>query len=141
MKTCRGISILECIVACAVVSAFSVVSISLVTTAERNYRVTTAAHQLLAEIQAARLLAVSRNATMQVVLNDDGSYEVVDPGDVANPPRHSKVLPPGVVFEQTPGEPFVFFPRGNARSGTIRVGNGALSRSIVVKASGQITIL
>jgi len=108
---------------------------------QSDYQVTAAADRLAGEIQIARLLAVSRDATLQVVLHDTGAYEVVDPVDSANPPRAAKALPSGVTFKSMPQQPLTFYARGNALGGTIRVGNDAFSRQITVTPSGKVTVL
>ena len=108
---------------------------------QRSYRVATAADQLAAELQAARLLAISRNASFQVNLDSAaGTYQIVDPADAANPPRAIKTLPPSVTFQQTPATPLKFFSRGDSQGGTIRIGAGSSSATVTTRLSGRIQV-
>ncbi|MBI3939492.1 MAG: GspH/FimT family protein [Acidobacteria bacterium] len=140
MRSNRGVSILEVMAAAAVAAVLVSFTLPTFDAAQNNYRVTIAVDQLVSELQTARLLAVTRNASLQVTLQDDGSYQVVDPADSPNPPRASRTLPSGVAFQSLPTQTLTFYPGGNAQGGTIRVGNSAFSRLITVTASGSVTL-
>lgn len=100
-----------------------------------NYSVSTAADQLASEVQTARLLAATRNATFQMVFDTaKGTYQVTDPDDPDNPPRAQKSLPSGVTFQLAPAS-ITFYSRGNTPGGAIQIGNDKFSLRLTVKTT------
>lgn len=106
------------------------------------YRLSSSANLVASELNAARVLAVSRGALYQVNINTNArTLQVVDPADPSNPPRAPKTLERGVSFKTVPQTPITFYSRGNARSGAIEL-EGADDHEITiqVQASGQIRV-
>jgi prepilin-type N-terminal cleavage/methylation domain-containing protein len=145
MKTgCRcaqaGFSVVELLLVLGVLSilaAFAVPSIQGTMTA---YRLTASANLIAEELDAARVLAISRGAIYEVRFTQR-AIAIVDPEDIAHPPRVAKPLEPGVRVAVMPSAAIRFFPRGYARAGDLIIQNqeGSLIR-IAVLASGKIEI-
>ncbi|MBI4454910.1 MAG: GspH/FimT family protein [Acidobacteria bacterium] len=141
MKRNLGFSALELVMALVVLAVLVAVALPTLGPMQRNYRVMTAASQVAGEIQTARLLAISRNASLQFSVDSaTGSYRVIDPADTGNPPRTAKTLPDGVTFQTVPSQPLTFFARGNSQAGIIRVGAETFSVQITVSTSGRVKV-
>ena len=140
-KSERGFTLPDATIAAVIVGAMLAATIPLWKASQESLRVTTAADELSSELQAARLLAISRNATLEVnVSTATGSYQVVDPSDATNPPRNARSLPTGVSFQQTPATPLRFTSRGASQGGTIRVGDGRTAVTLTVSTSGKTRV-
>lgn len=106
------------------------------------YRLSASGSEVAAELNAARILAISRGATYTVQLDmQNGTLQVVDLSDPSNPPRSQKSLHQGVTFRTVPQPDITFYSRGHARAGTIEVqGQTGHIVAIDVLASGRIKV-
>jgi prepilin-type N-terminal cleavage/methylation domain-containing protein len=144
MRKDRGFSTIEISIAIAIILIFCAIAVPSVVNLTREYRVTTAADRLAGEIQTARLLAVSRNTPFQLVIDRaNQTFQVIDPGDPANPPRERKSLPTGVTFKQGGGGDILTFnSRGSLdqqNPALVTLGNEALEINVGVSRSGSVT--
>ena len=105
-------------------------------------RLQTSATQLAAELNFARTISVSRNATFEVRFNSaTRTFQIVDQEDPDNPPRVAKALEPGITFGSVPGGQVEFFPRGHAQAGVIRLANAFGQQiDVVVRSTGMVEI-
>jgi len=106
------------------------------------YRLQSSANMIAAEMEAARVLAVSRGASYSLEFNSSSkTVTVVDIEDRSNPPRVPKQLERGVSFSSLPTRPIVFFPRGHASvAETVTVSNGEGQLQVAVLMSGKVTV-
>lgn len=106
------------------------------------YRVQSSANMIAGEMEAARVLAVSRGASYRLNFDSgNNTVTVIDIDDPDNPPRVPKRLERGVSFSQ-PGKDIIFYPRGHASvAETVRVSNkkgDALQVAVLI--SGKVTV-
>ncbi len=139
MKGNKGFTVLELVLVVAIVGIIVAIAVPSMQSTTDSYNVTTAADQLAGEIQTGRLLAVTRNATLQMVFDSvKGTYQVTDPDDPDNPPRSQKSLPTGVTFQLAPAT-LTFFSRGNSPGAVIQLGNAKFGLRLTVKNTELIT--
>ncbi|HEY3128770.1 MAG TPA: GspH/FimT family pseudopilin [Acidobacteriota bacterium] len=139
MEGNKGFTILELVLVVAVIGIIVAIAVPSIQSSTSSYNVTTGADQLAGEIQTGRLLAVTRNATLQMIFDaSKGTYQVTDPDDPDNPPRSQKSLPTGVTFQQAPAS-LTFYSRGNSPGGTIQIGNSKFSMRMTVKSTEIVT--
>jgi prepilin-type N-terminal cleavage/methylation domain-containing protein len=138
----RGFSLIELLIVIAagtVVLAFAVPEMQRSLSASR---LQTSATQLAAELNYARTISVSRNASFEVRFNSaERTFQILDTEDPANPPRVAKTLEPGITFASVAGGQVGFFPRGHAQAGVITLTNGFGQRiNVVVRSSGMVEV-
>ncbi len=108
------------------------------------YRLTASAQLVATELNAARVLAVSRNWLYEIDCNTtNNTIQVIDPNDSGNSPRTTMSLATGITFNSIPssGSEIQFHAKGYARSGIIVLQNAeGETNSIVVIPSGKIGI-
>ena len=122
----RGVSLIELLI---VVSLFAVVVVMAIPQLQSTLagdRLLTSRDNLAAELDMARIMAVSRNATYEFRL--DTSAGTYHPG---NPPRSQKQLDPGISFGNVPVSRIRFFARGHSTGGSI----------VLVSATGNLCAL
>lgn len=109
---------------------------------QNYYRLTSSASQIAAELNAARILAISRGAIYTVSFDSvTNSMQIAERSDPDNPTRTQKTLETGVTFRTLPLAPITFFSRGHARGGTIELQNqNGTVISIEIEASGLIQV-
>ncbi len=138
----RGFSLIELLIVIAVgavVLAFAVPEMQRSLSASR---LQTSATELASELNFARTISVSRNATFEVRFNSaERSFQIIDQEDPDNPPRVAKSLEPGIVFGSVSGGNVEFFPRGHAHAGVIRLLDQFGGRiDVVVRSTGMVEI-
>jgi len=108
------------------------------------YRLTASANLVATELNAGRMLAISRNWLYEMDCNTTNhTIQIVDPGDANNNPRTVKSLESGITFSSVPntGSEIRFYAGGFAKSGTLVLqdedGN---TISVLVGASGRIEV-
>ena len=108
----------------------------------RAYELTSAAEQLAAELNAARVLAISRGTVYRVDLNVTGrAFRIIDVADANNPTRVEKRLGGGIRFSAVPNNPIIFSSKGGARGGTIRLETlGGKSMEVEVGPAGRVKV-
>lgn len=138
MKRTRGFSLLEMavmVLITGIVVGMAAPSFSGMTGA---YRLATNADMLAGELQMARMLAITRNAQYTVTLTGR-TISIADPTDPENP-RLNKTMDTGMSFLTLPAQSIIFYSRGNARGGTIVVGNEKGTKTIEVLSTGRIRV-
>ncbi len=137
----HGFSLVELILILAVGSILAAIAVPPVQEMAGAYRLSSSAGTVTAELNAARMLAISRGAQYTITI-EGNAIQVTDPGDPGNPLRARKLLDGGVTFSSLPANTITFFSRGHAQGGTIQLQNehGEVV-TIEVLASGQIQIL
>lgn len=137
-----GFSLIDILLVVAAGAVLASVAIPQIDGALNSYRLTNSAQGMTSELNMARVLAVSRNATFELQVNQaNGSYQITDPEDPQNPPRSLKRLEPGISFSTVPANNIAFYSRGRARGGTIQL-QDALGRvyTIQVEPTGKVQV-
>lgn len=120
-----GFSALEILVLTAIATSFLAFSLPMINSAFSTYRLTQAAEGVAGELQAARLLAVTRNDQTRLEFLDDSEppqvttsaasarrIRITDTSVPAVQLRPDYILPKGVTFERLPSVPIGFGSRG-----------------------------
>ncbi len=139
-----------------VVELLTVIAIMLVITAIATptfyywlptYRLSAGARQISADLQLARMKAISQNTSYRLRFTDNNTYEMQkNDGGWAVAPGHGSVdLPEGITV--TTGTPFntsEFQSRGTANTGVgsdeIALTNGDLNKAVCIKIVGRVHI-
>lgn len=139
-----GFSLLETLL---VVSLFVVIGGMVVPNIGESlslYRLSASANLVATELNAGRMLAVSRNWLYEIDCNTtNNTIQIVDPDDANNSPRTVKSLESGITLSSVPasGSEIQFYSRGLARAGTIVLQNeNGDTISVLVGASGRIEV-
>lgn len=136
----RGFSLVELLIVVATVGLLSAIAVPQIRQNMAVSRLHTSAAQFAGELNYARTIAVARNAIFEVDLTTN-SYQIQDPADVDNPPRHRKSLERGIQFIRGAENILRFYPRGNADGGTVVAANefGDLV-TVTVAQSGMVEV-
>ncbi len=107
------------------------------------YRLTASANLVATEMNAGRVLAVSRSWLYEIDLNTtNNTIQLIDPDDSNNNPRIAQSLESNITFYTFPDPAIRFDDRGHARGGTIVLQNEmGDTLSVLVNASGKVKIL
>ncbi|MFB3904328.1 MAG: Tfp pilus assembly protein FimT/FimU [Acidobacteriota bacterium] len=136
-RSACGFSLIELllvVVILAIVATFAAPALRGTMTA---YRLRISADIIIGELDAARVLAISRGAVYRVNFTS-GTVAVVDPQDASHPPRRPKNLEEGVQI--TLSSSIDFMPRGTCSGGQIQLQNESGMASILVSGTGKMTV-
>jgi Tfp pilus assembly protein FimT len=111
-----------------------------------KYRLNGAAHQIVGDLMAARMKAVSRNTKIKIFFSGVDQYKICDDADnngtvddcegdskIINIQEHYK----GITLSSTNNP--IFSPRGTASNlATITIANSSGTRNIVIAITGRI---
>ncbi|MFQ5739468.1 MAG: GspH/FimT family pseudopilin [Acidobacteriota bacterium] len=115
----RGFSLLDLLVVAAVGTVVAAMAVPIIQSSVMQYRLVTTAGRVASELNAARVLAVSRGTSCSLVFGSNGSFWVVDLANPEDPAREAAQLGAGISLSSAPAQPITFFSRGYARGGTI----------------------
>lgn len=137
----KGFSLVELVAVVAVLVILVAVAAPSFRRAMDVYRLQSSANMIAAEMEAARVLAVSRGARYRLDFDQvNNTVRVIDVQDPSNPPRALKQLERGVSVTP-PGSQIIFFPRGHASGAeTVRVSNTEGALQVAVLMSGKVTV-
>lgn len=137
----NGFSVVEVMGVAVLVIILAALAVPSFERAMSLYRLQSSANMIAAEMEAARVLAVSRGASYRLNFSGNDTVTVIDIEDPSNPPRTPKRLERGVSLTP-PGEDIIFYPRGHASvAETVRVSNeegDALQVAVLI--SGKVTV-
>ncbi|MBI4446152.1 MAG: GspH/FimT family pseudopilin [Acidobacteria bacterium] len=140
LRPSAGFTVIEILFLVALTSILMAIAIPSIRHSTAYYELTGSVNQLATELNAARMLAISRGAIYTMSFDSaEGTFQVVDEADPENFPRAEKTLDSGVTFKSLPQNSIRFFSRGNARGGVMELQNelGEVM-SVEVHASGRI---
>jgi type IV fimbrial biogenesis protein FimT len=154
----RGFSLPEILIIAAIIGVISGIAIPAMTSALERNRLRGGADIMAGQLRAARLAAITRNASFRVafdcptagtvrVLAVTGDAAIDDAVDrcsntIAND-GPTALVPPTITYGAPPT--ITFNGRGQASTGgalplTIAVSHGAITRNVVVSATGRVQI-
>lgn len=131
----KGFGLLDLFIVATFVAVIAAFSFQPVRQGIQAYRLDQAVNLTLAKLERARSLARSRGQFAEVVLDKDAGILIVAG-------ESELVLSPGVSFQEVPGAPIRFSPRGYARGGSIVLTDDyGHSKTITITASGAMEVL
>jgi type II secretory pathway pseudopilin PulG len=141
-KKDTGFSLVELLILVALAVGLVAIAVPSIGRMSTAYHLTSSANLLADELNTARTLAVSRSTAYAMQFNANrNSFQVVDPADLANPPRAVKQLEQGITFRRLPESTITFFARGHAWGGSVEIQNTAGEwLSIRVSSSGRVQV-
>ena len=141
-KDTKGFTLVELLIVVGLLAVVVTMAVPQLQSSLDGDRMLTSRDNLAAELNLARTMAVSRNATYEIRFDTSArTYQVIDTEDTANPPRSAKQLDPGVNFGNIPVSPLRFFARGYSTGGNVvLVSTAGTSCSLAVNRSGRVQI-
>ncbi|OFW01871.1 MAG: hypothetical protein A3I61_02455 [Acidobacteria bacterium RIFCSPLOWO2_02_FULL_68_18] len=143
MRQSAGFTLIEILLVVAVVSVMAAMTVPTVAGAMDRYYILSAGQQVASTIRAARFQAVSRNQTLEVVLDlDAGEYQVFEDGGVT-PAGDAQLLPTGISFGEDSATTVEVAPNGRVTTAatiTVTNGNADDDRTITVSTSGRVQL-
>ncbi len=142
MQQCKGFTVVDILCALALAAVITVVALPAFDGLTSNYGLASAADELAAELNAARVMAVSRGSTFSINFDvNSNTYQVIDTTDPNNPTRAEKTLPAGLSIVSAPATPLAFTSRGTARGGTVVLASESGNRVMIqVENSGRTRV-
>ncbi len=147
----RGFTVIELLAVIAIMMVVTAIATPSFYYWLPKYRISAGARQIAADLQLARMKAISQNTSYRLRFTDNNTYEMQknDGGTWAVAPGHGSVkLPEGITV--TNGDPFVpfntseFQSRGTANTGVgisqIEITNGDYNRAVCIKLVGRVHI-
>ncbi len=140
----RGFTLLEVLVALALVTILAAISVPHWGTLLPTYRLRSAARQLRADLNRIKMQAVSETARLHLVFSASRySVEKYD-GATYRPIGDDRSLPNGIDIRSTTRSSLGFTPRGTATpgtGGTVKICNSKeAGTNVVVSSTGRIRI-
>ena len=140
----RGFTLLEVLVALALVTILAAISVPHWGTLLPTYRLRSAARQLRADLSRIKMQAVSETARLRLVFSASRySVEKYD-GATYQPIGDDRSLPKGIDIRSTTRSSLGFTPRGTATpgtGGTVKICNSKeAGTNVVVSSTGRIRI-
>jgi len=140
LRSVNGFSLVELLLVVALVAIIASVTLPALNGTMSAYRLRASADIIASELDAARVMAISRGAVYEVHFNGN-QVSVIDPQestDTNKAVRRPKTLEQGVTVT---GPTVVFRPRGSAVGGTINLTNEkGITTSVTVEVSGKILV-
>lgn len=138
----KGFTLIELLIVVGLLAVVATMAIPQLQSSLDGDRMLASRDNLAAELNLARTMAVSRNATYEIQFDSAArTYQIIDIEDPGNPPRSIKQLDPGIFLGNIPVSPLRFFARGYSTGGSVllvsSVGN---SCSLVVNRSGRVQL-
>jgi len=143
----RGFTVIELLAVIAIMMVVTAIATPTFYYWLPTYRLSAGARQIAADLQLARMKAISQNTSYRLRFTDNNTYEMQkNDGGFAVAPGHGSVkLPEGItVTNGTPFNTSEFLPRGTANTGVgsdeITVTNGDLNKAVCIKLVGRVHI-
>lgn len=143
----QGFTLIELMIVVTVIGVISVYGVSNFARWRANARVNSAAHEIAADLQLARMRAIALNTTMQVVFDvERETYQLkrstgLGTFEVDGPLKNLQTLYPGVNVTGVSATP-EFRARGTAIGfATITVGNSyGRTKNITISIAGRVAV-
>jgi len=142
-RSACGFSLVELLLVVAALLAAASLGLPSLRGTMTAYRLRASADIIVGELDAARVMAISRGANYEVKFTGTTVF-VEDPQDTGNKPRLSKRLEEGVTVATIGENQFptlVFRPRGTCSGGSIQLGNDSNDVAFInVTGTGRVTV-
>jgi hypothetical protein len=137
-RSCNGYSLLEMLIGSSIIFTLLAIAAANGASLLDFYKLFVATSDLVNEMQAARMYAVTRNSRIELRVDSErGSYQLVE--FQSRPISTVKYLPKGVKLISAPRRSITFYSRGNtAPAGSITLGSAAGARKITVSPGGRV---
>jgi len=138
----KGFTLMELLIIVGLFAVVVAMAVPQLQSTLSGERLVTSIDNLAAELNMARTLSVSRNATYEIRIDTSaGTYQIIDTEDPGNPPRGMKQLDPGISLGNVPTTPIRFFSRGYSTGGSVvLVSVSGNSCSLTVNRSGHVQV-
>ncbi|MBU2262082.1 MAG: GspH/FimT family pseudopilin [Proteobacteria bacterium] len=145
----NGFTLLELMIVIAVMGIMTTIAIPSYQTFMAQRRLNGAARQVMSDLMAARMKAVSLNQKVKVSFGSNHAYQIWNDADgngtVADNEGDNikKDIHPDyydVTFNPIPGTNPVFQPRGTASNMTIILANSTGTKTITISTAGRVKI-
>ena len=140
----RGFTVIELLAVIAIMMVVTAIATPTFYYWLPKYRLSASARQISADLQLARMKAISQNTKYRLRFIDNNTYQIwKDDGGWAQAPNTGDFdLPDGItVTNGTPFNTSEFQSRGTANAtGTITVTNGDDTRAVCVRTVGRVFI-
>ena len=138
----KGFTLIEMLIIVGLFAVVVAMAIPQLQTTLASDQLLSSRDNLAAEMNLARTMAVSRSTTYEMGLDASaGTYQIIDPEDVNNPPRSLKMLDQGILMGNVSATPIRFFARGHSTGGSIilisTIGNACV---LTVNRSGHVDV-
>jgi len=144
-----GFTLTELIIVMAILGALTAIAIPNFISMMPKYRLNGTARQVMGDLMAARMKAVSLNKKVKVFFFNDHQYKICDDAD-----KNGKVSDgegdvqlrciqaeyPDVKFNLNKTSDPIFSPRGTATNRTITLQNSSGSKKITISIAGRVKI-
>jgi len=138
-RSACGFSLIELLLVVCVLAMAAAFGLPALQGTMTAYRLRASADTIAGELDAARVMAISRGAEYQVKFTSTSVY-VEDPLDTDHAPRVPKTLDEGVTVSGG-GPTITFKPRGTCSGGAVQLGDTkGNTASITVTATGKTTV-
>lgn len=140
LRSVRGFTYIELLFVIAIFAVLASVTLPALNGTMAAYRLRASADVVASELDAARVMAISRGAIYEVQFTGS-QVAVIDPQETNPTDRYARTpkrMEDGVTVS---GTTIVFRPRGSAVGGTISLTNeGGMTTSVRVEVSGKIVV-
>lgn len=145
----RGFTLTELMIVVALMAILAAIAVPNIMAQMPKYRLNGAARQVLGDLMAARMQAVSQNKKVKVFFDNTHQYRICDDangdgtvadgeGDVQTKDIQTEYH--DVTFNPIPGTNPVFQPRGTASNMTIILANSSGTKTITISTAGRVKI-
>ncbi len=141
----RGVTLLELVIVFAIIAIGALLLVPNMSPWIQNYRLRTAARDIVSTLRTAQMKAVSTNMSYQVLFDPNERTYVLrrNTGGLWVDEGVAQTLPSGVRYDPVPiNNPIIFNPNSSSNGGTVGLKNQKeMPRTITVSPStGRITI-
>lgn len=145
----RGFTLTELMIVVALMAILAAIAVPNIIAQMPKYRLNGAARQVLSDLMAARMQAVSLNKRVKVFFDNNHQYRICDDansdgtvadgeGNVQTKDIQTEYY--DVTFSPIPGTNPVFQPRGTASNMTIILANSSGTKTITISTAGRVKI-